>query len=121
MQLPPFTSQEANGFDTISDFLYPNNNPDPEAIGMFLDGFLMDQKRSQYYHPPAEQAQTMGYLLKALDPAEFSQWGRAFERFYPLRGQKTRSLQVRDTRGLLHRDAKRNIVNHRATPASLPI
>ena len=82
MQLPPFTSQEANGFDTISDFLYPNNNPDPEAIGMFLDGFLMDQKRSQYYHPPAEQAQTMGYLLKALDPAEFSQWGRAFERFY---------------------------------------
>ena len=82
MQLPPFTSQEANGFDTISDFLYPNNNPDPEAIGMFLDGFLMDQKRSQYYHPTAEQAQTMGYLLKALDPVEFSQWGRAFERFY---------------------------------------
>ena len=41
--------------------------------------------------------------------------------FYPLRGPKTRSLQVRDTRGLLHRDAKRNIVNHRATPASLPI
>ena len=40
---------------------------------------------------------------------------------YPLRGPKTRSLQVRDTRGLLHRDAKRNIVNHRATPASLPI
>ena len=31
------------------------------------------------------------------------------------------SLQVQDTRGLLHRDAKRNIVNHRATPASLPI
>ena len=61
--------------------------------------------------------------LRAQD-AHLDHWVALDDRpywFYPLRGPKTRSLQVRDTRGLLHRDAKRNIVNHRATPASLPI
>lgn len=79
------TTQEASGFNTISDFLFPNNEPDNEAIGMFLDGFLMDkQGRSSYYSVPQEQGHTMGYLLKILDPSTTPQWSAAFEKFYLL-------------------------------------
>ena len=66
------------------------------------------------------RSQGMTGIVLVLDDGRYEiLWAPA--KLYPLRGPKTWSLQVRDTRGLLHRDAKRNIVNHRATPASLPI
>ena len=73
---------------------------------------LLPAKSSRSFRPLTPHRDWLRALSVSVDEQPAS---------YPFRGPKTRSLQVRDTRGLLHRDAKRNIVNHRATPASLPI
>ncbi len=85
----PHTPEEAEGFEYISDFLYPEGVLDEQALDLFFTPFLGDQEDNRHRYssnPVVEQKQlpAMGLLLRLLNPATTPKWGAAFEQWYCL-------------------------------------
>lgn len=88
MNNSPCTPDEAEGFEHISDFLYPAGVLDSQALGLFLTAYgVKDATHRQAYHYPSSPSQTqkqthaMGFLLRLLDPIT-PLWLESFEHWY---------------------------------------
>ena len=88
MNTSPCTPDEAEGFEHISDFLYPAGVLDSQALGLFLTSYGVNDATSRHaYHynssPSQTQKQThaMGFLLRLLDPGT-PLWLESFEHWY---------------------------------------
>lgn len=90
MNTIPHTDTEAEGFEHISDFLYPDNQLDEQALAMFLKGFVSkdaSDRHSYYYSSSSNplttqhQVQAMGYLLRLMDTTT-ALWFESFQQWY---------------------------------------
>lgn len=85
----PHTPDEAEGFEYISDFLYPEGVLDEQALDLFLTPFLGEQEDNRHRYGSSavteqKQLPAMGLLLRLLDPATTLKWGATFEQWYCL-------------------------------------
>lgn len=86
MNLSPCTPDEAEGFEHISDFLYPEGELDSQALGLFLKAYGTNDETYYYRYSsnPAEvqkQMHAMGLLLRLLDP-NTPLWFESFQTWY---------------------------------------
>lgn len=88
MNNSPCTPDEAEGFEHISDFLYPAGVLDSQALGLFLTAYGVNDATSRHaYHYNSSPSQTqkqmhaMGFLLRLLDPST-PLWLESFEHWY---------------------------------------
>lgn len=113
MNTIPHTAVEAEGFEHISDFLYPDNQLDEQALVMFLKGFIAQAQkdRNSYYYGSSSnpvtvqhQVPAMGYLLRLVDP-DHALWSESFQTWYATQ-RMTNTAYVRTWFGLLDAEHK---------------
>ena len=82
MNISPCTTAEAQGFEYISDFLYPNDQLDEQALHLFLSIYLKPVEGYARSGPAEQyQTQTMGLLLRLIDVTT-PLWPEAFQTWY---------------------------------------
>lgn len=79
MNLPLCTQEEVIGFDHISDFIYPNDVFDVEALNLFLKAYV--QNNSGGTRSGEAQVEAIGLLLRLI-PLDSQYWGDTFEQWY---------------------------------------
>ena len=90
MNISPCTPDEAEGFEHISDFLYPEGQLDEQALTLFMTAYRTqsDSNRYAYYShsdvkKTQKQVEAMGLLLRLMAPST-PQWFETFETWYSL-------------------------------------
>lgn len=87
MNTSPCTQDELDGFEHISDFLYPEGKLDEQALALFIEGYHKPPASKYYYHssnsPQTVQKQVpaMGLLLRLIDTST-PRWLETFELWY---------------------------------------
>ena len=90
MNISPCTPDETEGFEHISDFVYPDGQLDEQALSLFLSAYQTQPESSRYYYssnsdPKRTQKQipAMGLLLRLLDTTT-PLWFETFQVWYSL-------------------------------------
>lgn len=88
MNISPCTPNEAEGFEYISDFLYPDGQLDEQALTLFIEAYQKQPEKSRYLYTGSsqntqKQVPAMGLLLRLIDVAT-PLWSETFEMWYSM-------------------------------------